>query len=212
MSDVIDGRGRHGNHVSGRNHSAFVDISGMRFGALTAISVVGTRPLQGVAWSVRCDCGKELTALGKKLRSGAIRSCGHRPSTSQRFWSKVDKTDGCWQWTGHLSVDGYGVFWISHGKRMFASRYSLEEATGVKLGDRYACHRCDNPRCVRPDHLFAGTQADNIRDMVAKGRHRASTMTRCRYGHEFDGENTRLYRGRRYCKQCQGNRNSKRGH
>lgn len=83
-----------------------------------------------------------------------------------RFWSKVHITDGCWLWTGALR-NGYGRF----GSRPFkyAHRVSWELANGP-TGDLKVLHRCDNPRCVRPDHLFLGTQLDNMRDRSAKGR------------------------------------------
>jgi len=85
-----------------------------------------------------------------------------------KFWSKVQKTDGCWEWQGGRHPDGYGYF-VADQKRWQAHRFSAlldgRDPSGWKV-----CHRCDNPSCVRPDHLFLGTQKDNMRDMVAKGR------------------------------------------
>lgn len=77
--------------------------------------------------------------------------------------------DGCWGWAGDKTKSGYGV--ISHeGKRGYAHRASWELEHGPIPAGMEICHHCDNPPCVRPDHLFIGTHADNMRDMWAKGR------------------------------------------
>lgn len=89
-----------------------------------------------------------------------------------RFWSKVEKTDTCWLWTGATTKCGYGVLKIGgrKGKPVYAHRLSLEIHSGKPLEAAHVVHRCDNPRCVNPAHLFPGTNQDNIADMVAKGR------------------------------------------
>lgn len=98
-----------------------------------------------------------------------------RPSFEERFWTKVRKNDGdqCWEWLAGRDKDGYGMFSIgpraiarSHG----AHRVSWMLEFGMPPSKFQVLHTCDNPPCVRPDHLFLGTNADNIRDMVAKGR------------------------------------------
>lgn len=92
----------------------------------------------------------------------------------ERFWSKVRIGDGCWEWQATRLPRGYGQFqfkldggkWRHHGAHRVA--WMLERGPippGVQV-----CHRCDNPRCVRPSHLFLGTAADNVRDMDRKGR------------------------------------------
>lgn len=88
--------------------------------------------------------------------------------TQRGFWEQVDKAGDCWIWTGRLDPDGYGKYRFRL-KEIRAHRWAYEEAFGP-LGALFACHRCDNPPCVRPDHLFAGTGLDNTRDMIAKGR------------------------------------------
>lgn len=100
---------------------------------------------------------------------------------TQRFWSKVDRTgDGCWPWTGETNNQGYGRFEFWHdGKRsrVFAHRLSLLIA-GVPLADGIRVrHSCDNPPCVRPDHLLVGSQRLNVHDMIARGRANWSGLT-----------------------------------
>lgn len=103
----------------------------------------------------------------------------HRPPAvprrplEERFWEKVVKGDDCWLWTG--STDGHGYGTINPGGRglspLKAHRVSLEIYLGRPIREGMgALHHCDNLPCVRPDHLFEGTQADNAADMVAKQR------------------------------------------
>lgn len=79
---------------------------------------------------------------------------------------------GCWEWSGCLNSRGYGCFCIGgKGKTMLAHRVAMWMMTNERPpDDLMVCHACDNPRCVRPDHLFLGTAKDNGADMVAKGR------------------------------------------
>ena len=91
-----------------------------------------------------------------------------------RYWSKVKKTDdGCWEWVGSRQQRGDGNLRAA-GRDYLAHRVSWEIAHGPIPAGMLICHHCDNPPCVRPDHLFLGTQADNIRDMFNKGRSRGS--------------------------------------
>lgn len=98
----------------------------------------------------------------------ARRKVGARPPLEVAFQKWFEKGDGCWEWTGGTDGGGYGMFNYA-GVSYRATRISLM-LDGRDPGEKMACHHCDNPPCVRPDHLFVGTNADNMQDMVAKGR------------------------------------------
>lgn len=88
-----------------------------------------------------------------------------------RFWGKVDKSGDCWVWTGSTNGQGYGQFSIRKGHQRLARIVSYVLANGpIEPKPFHVCHRCDNPPCVRPDHLFLGTSRDNTLDSVSKGR------------------------------------------
>ena len=94
-----------------------------------------------------------------------------------RFMSKVDKTDSCWNWTANKSKGGYGKFKLKNGKQELAHRMSYklyvgDIPKGENIHDTCILHKCDNRSCVNPDHLFLGTQKDNQMDMAYKGRQR----------------------------------------
>ena len=92
-----------------------------------------------------------------------------RNSVVEKFWSLVRKTDRCWLWCGWKGDRGYGRFVID-GVRYRSHRLAWW-INGKEIPDgMLVCHRCDEPSCVKPDHLFVGTSKENTRDMVQKGR------------------------------------------
>lgn len=87
----------------------------------------------------------------------------------QRFWSQVTKSDGCWLWS-NICTTRYGRFHLTPTHRVYAHRFSYELAYGPIPRGLFVLHRCDTPACVRPDHLFLGTDKDNAEDRESKGR------------------------------------------
>jgi len=99
-----------------------------------------------------------------------------RTPLTERFWSKVNRTDGCWLWTRQLNNQGYGCFTMRNpiGPRkyrpMYAHRIAWEWTHGPIPDGLNVLHRCDTPSCVNPAHLFLGTKGDNAKDRDEKGR------------------------------------------
>ncbi len=130
------------------------------------------------------------------------------------FYGYVRFGESCWEWTGAID-DNYGVAW-RNGKKTGAHRAAYEMEYGLIPEGMQVLHRCDNPPCVRPDHLFLGTHADNMADRSSKNRQSTGSVhgefqrrkTHCPKGHEYTPENT--YYGkqgngwqRRKCRKCQ---------
>ena len=113
--------------------------------------------------------------------TGMCRSCttSSRPRAplDERFWAKVDRasSDACWPWLATHGRFGYGEFKVGgrSGRSVKAHRVAWELTHGPISDGLFVLHRCDNPPCCNPGHLFLGTHADNMRDMAQKGRQRA---------------------------------------
>lgn len=163
-----------------------LQLAGRRFGKLIAIEPTqrphDVAPNASVYWLCNCDCGGTAVRRSDVLASGHIKTCGCGRLRSMpvgsaalpmpdRFWSAVDKTDGCWNWTAARLGSGYGSFSRGRGTpNSGAHRVAWELTNGPVPSSIHVLHRCDNPICVRPDHLFLGTNKDNVDDKVAKGR------------------------------------------
>jgi hypothetical protein len=167
------------------------DLTGQVFSRLTVIER-GLKPSDskktGAWWICSCECGNVRTIYGSLLTTGHTKSCGCYKSdvnrnamstmqfkkygeTIDRFFKrfKVNEQNGCWEWLSSSDKDGYGLLW-GKGKRILAHRYSYKHHYGIDPGELNVCHKCDNPRCVNPDHLFLGTTKDNVQDCMDKGR------------------------------------------
>lgn len=122
-----------------------------------------------------------------------------------RFWAKVDRAGECWVWTGATTAPGWHGVILMDGRRVIASRASWTIHYGPIPPGMLVLHSCDNPPCVRPDHLMLGSVRANMVDAGRKGRMgQAKHRRACVNGHDFTEANT--YRGpktgRRQCRLC----------
>lgn len=127
-------------------------------------------------------------------------------SAIRRFVAKVAFEDnGCWLWIGSSSGrPGMTYPCFFDRKIIKGHRWSYQFFKGEIADGLFVLHKCDNPMCVNPDHLFLGTNQDNVKDAVSKGRHKNGEMakTHCPKGHPYEGKNLYVYRNQRQCRTC----------
>lgn len=124
-----------------------------------------------------------------------------RKTPEQRYFENVEIKEGCWGWRAATNRKGYGRFYSKHTQS--AHRFSWIIHKGKIPDGLFVLHKCDNPPCTNPEHLFLGTNLDNIRDMIAKGRnYKFPKKKKCSRGHEYTSENTLIVSNRRRCKKC----------
>ncbi|ACY35946.1 endonuclease [Clavibacter phage CMP1] len=122
---------------------------------------------------------------------------------TERFWAKVRKTETCWVWTGAPNGDGYAYFY-THNKGFSAHRLSYEAVNGKIPDGLQIDHLCRNRMCVRPDHLEAVTQQENIKRGGVGWKNKRKTH--CPKNHEYTPSNTYINpRGSRVCRTCNRN-------
>lgn len=167
-----------------------IDMTGFKSNRWTVVSKT-EKPLgakqSGVFWNCVCECGKKAIVYGQTIRKEKSKSCGCLKSEQQslrmkemrlqqsgclqdRFFARFVKLEnGCWQWRAHTDLNGYGYL-PGDLKHTRAHRFSYEFHIGKIPEAMLICHKCDNPGCVNPDHLFVGTSKDNAQDALQKGR------------------------------------------
>lgn len=126
------------------------------------------------------------------------------PSDVVRFEKKIERTTSCWLWKASRigSRVKYGAFGI--GREVYlAHRVAYWISRGEITDGLHVDHLCSNPLCVNPDHLETVTQTENNRRSYLRGRNGNSKKTHCPRGHEYAGENLRIYDGRRNCRTCE---------
>lgn len=125
----------------------------------------------------------------------------------ERFWAKVNKTDGCWEWTAHKLFNGYGRFSI-RGATDYSHRVAWELGSGKYPTGKQVLHTCDNPGCVKMDHLFLGTLKENMADRNEKHRQMNNQKFECRHGFKFS-YTEKNKRTAKDCVSCQKQRQYK---
>jgi hypothetical protein len=157
-----------------------LSLVGKRFGRLTVKRRVENSDHGKTRWLCECACGKEYETLGAVLARGSAKSCGCLKRERAQALRAVIRgcdvleqyvvtPDGCHEWTASTNRGGYGTLRVGD-KAWKAHRLAYRRKVGPIPRGMHVLHRCDNPPCINPDHLWIGTHTDNMRDRSAKGR------------------------------------------
>lgn len=123
-------------------------------------------------------------------------------AATERFWERIEKTDGCWFWRGNISVWGYGIWQPGRGRSLRAHRVAYEAVVGPIPAGLVLDHLCRVKDCVNPAHLEPVTDRVNTLRGVGPSAINAA-KTECKHGHPFTPENTRIdHKGKRVCRIC----------
>ncbi len=131
-------------------------------------------------------------------------------TVEERFLSKINKiNDGCWLWTGATRGSNgfmYGMFHLKneiHSAHRFSWMLWKGKLAKTEERELCVCHKCDNPLCVNPEHLYIGTHKQNMQDKAVKSRYLDKMKKECKRGHEYTVKNTYISKqGLRHCREC----------
>lgn len=151
-----------------------IDKTGLKIGWWTVIRRSSRKNSSGYFWICKCICGREKEISNNSITSKDSNSCGCsrlKKNRRDKFFSRkyVIKENGCWEWIGTIDNKGYPRF----GRDQLAHRFSYKKFKGEIPKGLCVCHNCpggDNPKCVNPEHLWLGTQKENILDKGPKGK------------------------------------------
>ncbi len=159
-----------------------IEMIGKKFGRLTPLLKKGKSKSGSYLWECQCDCGNIICVNGSYLRTGDTKSCGciktpneieYNECLKKRLlkYSEINHTNGCREWSVKNRMVGKGYGCINYrSKQILAHRASWIVWKGNIPDEVCVLHKCDNPSCINPEHLFLGTIHDNTLDMMSKNR------------------------------------------